>query len=92
VWQRDGRLYREERDVSSHMSAFWLSCLTHQYDAAKLIKTLLGENRSELQRVRTLTKTLPEQVSDALKVFTAHQQVKRKDLQAVVDGYCKFWV
>jgi hypothetical protein len=42
--------------------------------------------------VRTLTKTLPEQVSDALKVFTAYQQVKRKDLQAVVDGYCKFWV
>jgi hypothetical protein len=24
--------------------------------------------------------------------FTAYQQVKRKDLQAVVDGYCKFWV
>jgi hypothetical protein len=87
VWQRDGRLYREERDFSSHMSAFWLSCLTHQYDAAitkaELIKTLLGENRSELQRVRTLTKTLPEQVSDALKVFTAYQQVKRKELLGV---------
>ena len=71
------------------MSAFWLSCLTHQYDAAitkaELVKTMLVEHRSELKRVGT-PKALLEQINDTLKVFTAYQQVKRKELLGVPVG------